>query len=439
MGKLKRLRKKTLVAESDTEDDFSVFDDKSKPTSKPKSRPQRTALPQTKEQLALQAELADLLGDDDDDEARSRSEDSYSGASSSDDGSGSESLVDLVSTSSEEESEDEGPAPGSIFQLTAKRKGRAPRGAVGRPATKRAKARSQERRRSEGRGSSSDEDGTNIDDADAAEDGVGTRTTRSSRTQSRTRRRSRSQTRSSKGQPAPLKKKAPGRRRLRGTRAIDVDMLEEAERGHALSSGSDGDESVASIHPPQPDAPLPMGAAGVFIPPLLARHLQHHQIEGVRFMYKSVVEEGKGCVLAHCMGLGKTLQGLALIATLLDTPVVWEGGGEEEEEEEEEEEDSLGSPEKAIDMNVVELRNELRRRGVDVTKVKKKQLAEMLEQRWREEAVDKNKKRLSGNSGENDDDSGVVFDGDDEVDSGGADDHLDIAGSKKPRPRTALM
>lgn len=48
----------------------------------------------------------------------------------------------------------------------------------------------------------------------------------------------------------------------------------------------------------------------------IVKHLKSHQIDGVRFMYDSCYggvdlthsNSGSGCVLAHCMGLGKTLQ-----------------------------------------------------------------------------------------------------------------------------------
>lgn len=48
----------------------------------------------------------------------------------------------------------------------------------------------------------------------------------------------------------------------------------------------------------------------------IVKHLKEHQIEGIKFMYDCCygsVDEmrkfpGSGCILAHCMGLGKTLQ-----------------------------------------------------------------------------------------------------------------------------------
>ena len=68
----------------------------------------------------------------------------------------------------------------------------------------------------------------------------------------------------------------------------------------------------------------------------LVAFMKKHQGEGVKFMYESVFESvqqyrkgepGGGCILAHCMGLGKTFQvitsfqGLAAsIKKLLDHP-----------------------------------------------------------------------------------------------------------------------
>ncbi|KAF5370698.1 hypothetical protein D9758_002095 [Tetrapyrgos nigripes] len=59
----------------------------------------------------------------------------------------------------------------------------------------------------------------------------------------------------------------------------------------------------------------------VVLDPILARRMRPHQIEGVKFMYESVMglrkHEGFGCILADEMGLGKTLQTIALVWTLL--------------------------------------------------------------------------------------------------------------------------
>jgi hypothetical protein len=44
--------------------------------------------------------------------------------------------------------------------------------------------------------------------------------------------------------------------------------------------------------------------------------IKPHQIEGVQFMWQNCIVKGKGCILAHCMGLGKTFQVITLIRTL---------------------------------------------------------------------------------------------------------------------------
>ncbi|XP_068158418.1 transcriptional regulator ATRX homolog isoform X4 [Drosophila tropicalis] len=62
----------------------------------------------------------------------------------------------------------------------------------------------------------------------------------------------------------------------------------------------------------------------------IVKQLKPHQIDGVRFMYDSCFGgsnhnlkiSGSGCILAHCMGLGKTLQLIALLHTVISYKVL---------------------------------------------------------------------------------------------------------------------
>ena len=49
----------------------------------------------------------------------------------------------------------------------------------------------------------------------------------------------------------------------------------------------------------------------IFVNEATAPRIKKHQIEGIRFMWNQIVGEGdamQGCLLAHTMGLGKTMQ-----------------------------------------------------------------------------------------------------------------------------------
>ncbi|XP_023939975.2 uncharacterized protein LOC112047188 [Bicyclus anynana] len=69
----------------------------------------------------------------------------------------------------------------------------------------------------------------------------------------------------------------------------------------------------------------------VTVHPFFTKVMKAHQYEGVKFMWDACFESveqvqsghpGGGCILAHCMGLGKTLQVLALLHTVLTNPQV---------------------------------------------------------------------------------------------------------------------
>ncbi|PIK57981.1 hypothetical protein BSL78_05126 [Apostichopus japonicus] len=112
----------------------------------------------------------------------------------------------------------------------------------------------------------------------------------------------------------------------------DVKVLSESERdeqsdaefavpihGHEEESGTHTDDTIN-----QPDeegrvlvnVSHPLDEQDLYLPQHLACKVKSHQIGGIRFLYDNLVESinrftnsaGFGCILAHSMGLGKTLQ-----------------------------------------------------------------------------------------------------------------------------------
>lgn len=62
------------------------------------------------------------------------------------------------------------------------------------------------------------------------------------------------------------------------------------------------------------------GQDPIYIHSTIAQKMKAHQIEGVRFMWSEVTDKGdegaQGCILAHTMGLGKTMQAIALLIAI---------------------------------------------------------------------------------------------------------------------------
>ncbi|EKG16199.1 SNF2-related protein [Macrophomina phaseolina MS6] len=63
-------------------------------------------------------------------------------------------------------------------------------------------------------------------------------------------------------------------------------------------------------------------SGAIYIHRSIGGRIKTHQIEGVRFMWREIVEAGhtdpQGCLLAHTMGLGKTMQAITLLVTIAD-------------------------------------------------------------------------------------------------------------------------
>ncbi|XP_053150287.1 helicase ARIP4 isoform X2 [Hemicordylus capensis] len=100
----------------------------------------------------------------------------------------------------------------------------------------------------------------------------------------------------------------------------DEDATEESSGAHvndALNQLDASGQVIVNInHPPNEE--------DVYLAPQLARAVKPHQIGGIRFLYDNLVESldrfktssGFGCILAHSMGLGKTLQVISFLDVL---------------------------------------------------------------------------------------------------------------------------
>ncbi|KAJ6185627.1 hypothetical protein N7519_006928 [Penicillium mononematosum] len=56
----------------------------------------------------------------------------------------------------------------------------------------------------------------------------------------------------------------------------------------------------------------------IYLDPRIAQYVKPHQLSGIRFMFREIVENRseEGCLLAHTMGLGKTMQVISLLVTI---------------------------------------------------------------------------------------------------------------------------
>ncbi|XP_036956944.1 helicase ARIP4 [Acanthopagrus latus] len=117
----------------------------------------------------------------------------------------------------------------------------------------------------------------------------------------------------------------------------DEDALQISSESADEDAGTSGSEESSGAHTNDsmnlPDAQgrvlvninHPADEKDLFLAPQLARAVKPHQIGGIRFLYDNLIESleryktssGFGCILAHSMGLGKTLQVISFIEILL--------------------------------------------------------------------------------------------------------------------------
>ncbi|MGH0190802.1 UNVERIFIED_CONTAM: hypothetical protein FKN15_050921 [Acipenser sinensis] len=106
---------------------------------------------------------------------------------------------------------------------------------------------------------------------------------------------------------------------------------EEEEEGVGGSEESSGAHINDALNHPDAQGRVlvninhPSTEKDLYLAPQLARAVKPHQIGGIRFLYDNLVESlerfktssGFGCILAHSMGLGKTLQVISFVDVLL--------------------------------------------------------------------------------------------------------------------------
>lgn len=81
--------------------------------------------------------------------------------------------------------------------------------------------------------------------------------------------------------------------------------IEREFQERVSSSQTDSDRLIINLGEHNKDG-------AIYINRAIGSKIKTHQIEGVRFMWREIVEAGhvdpQGCLLAHTMGLGKTMQ-----------------------------------------------------------------------------------------------------------------------------------
>nr|XP_023676773.1 helicase ARIP4 isoform X2 [Paramormyrops kingsleyae] len=117
----------------------------------------------------------------------------------------------------------------------------------------------------------------------------------------------------------------------------DTPQISDGTNGEEDRAGTPGTEESSGAHVNdalnQPDADgrvlvninHPSNERDLYLAPQIARVVKPHQIGGIRFLYDNLVESleryrtssGFGCILAHSMGLGKTLQVISFVDILL--------------------------------------------------------------------------------------------------------------------------
>lgn len=104
-------------------------------------------------------------------------------------------------------------------------------------------------------------------------------------------------------------------------RVQERDKRQELLKRRFIEMGvNDEDASKVIVNPGKHD-----DQSFIYLNPKIADRIQPHQIEGVRFMWREVIADHQGCLLAQTMGLGKTMQVITLLVTIAETAKSNEG------------------------------------------------------------------------------------------------------------------
>ncbi|KAI7868692.1 P-loop containing nucleoside triphosphate hydrolase protein [Mucor mucedo] len=101
---------------------------------------------------------------------------------------------------------------------------------------------------------------------------------------------------------------------LSNRKRILQDFLDEFYKKPRITITLDSEDEVEDNTPPENSNAL--SKLRFNLDPLFRLQLKSHQVEGVQFMWDRVFVKKRGCLLAHSMGLGKTIQVISLLTTM---------------------------------------------------------------------------------------------------------------------------
>src|SRR5437764_10494755 len=119
--------------------------------------------------------------------------------------------------------------------------------------------------------------------------------------------------------PSPIKKRK--RKVLQSQEALsqqrsDQLRIQEEERSKTLADtklanmGTSGENPAGHI--------VGFAEPQIFLHEHIGKRVKPHQVNGIQFMWREIIADPKqqGCLLAHTMGLGKTMQVISLLVTI---------------------------------------------------------------------------------------------------------------------------